>query len=56
MMILVDGEAEDKLTNQYQLKLGLNYPIGHFQVPLQHQQVPSISMGIKYKRSKSAAV
>ena len=27
-MVLVDGEAEDKLTNQHQLKLGLDYPIG----------------------------
>ena len=30
LMVLVDGEAKDKLTNQHQLKLGLNYPIGRF--------------------------
>ena len=29
-MVLVDGEAEDKLTNQRQLKLDLNHPIGQF--------------------------
>ena len=29
-MVLVDGEAEDKLTNQHQLKLNLNDPIGQF--------------------------
>ena len=30
MTVLVDGEAEDKLTNQHQLKLCSNYPIGQF--------------------------
>ena len=30
LMVLVDGKAEDKLTNQHQLKLGLKYPIGQF--------------------------
>ena len=28
LMVLVDGEAEDKLTNQHKLKLGWDYPIG----------------------------
>ena len=29
-MILVDGEAEERVTNQYRFKLGLDYPIGQF--------------------------
>ena len=34
-MVLVDGKAEDKLTNQHQLKLGLDYPIHGQQVSSQ---------------------
>ena len=29
-MVLADGEAEDKMTNQHRLKLGLKDPIGQF--------------------------
>ena len=29
VMVLVDSEAADKLTNQHQLKLGLNYPMAN---------------------------
>ena len=32
-MVFVDGEAEDKLKIQHQLKLILNYPIGQFTFP-----------------------
>ena len=43
LMILVEGEAEDRVDQSAFIKMGLDRPIGQFSLPHLRQHVPSFA-------------